>query len=106
MTTSLVIIGAVVVVVLVVIAVVWLVRVFRRSESSYTPRGEELVGVEATVVSQIPVNGMGQIRLSLHGQLITLNARARTEIGAGERVWISARLSPTAVEVSPVTAPE
>lgn len=105
MTTSLLVIGAVVLVV-VVMAVVWLTRVFRRSESSYTPRGEELVGVEATVVSPIPPDGMGQIRLSLHGQLITLNARARTEFGAGERVWISARLSPTAVEVSPVSAPE
>lgn len=106
MRTSLLVIGAVVLVVVVVIAVVWLTRVFRRSESSYTPRGEELVGVEATVVSQIPLDGMGQVRLSLHGQLITLNARARIELGAGERVWISARLSPTAVEVSPVNAPE
>ncbi|AXE38587.1 NfeD family protein [Acidipropionibacterium virtanenii] len=84
----------------------WLTRALTRSGSSYTPSGSELVGAEAHVISPIPADGMGQIRLSTHGHLLTLNARSQIPVSAGERVWISGRLSPTAVEVSPVSAGE
>ncbi|AFV89853.1 hypothetical protein PACID_20620 [Acidipropionibacterium acidipropionici ATCC 4875] len=84
----------------------WLTRVLKGSGSSYTPTGSELIGAEAHVISPIPQDGMGQIRLSVHGHLLTLNARSQSPVEAGERVWISRRLSPTAVEVSPVAAIE
>lgn len=84
----------------------WFTRVLKGSGSSYTPAGSQLIGAEAHVISAIPADAMGQIRLSVHGHLLTLNARCEVPVEAGQRVWISGTLSPTAVEVSPVAAVE
>lgn len=81
-----------------------LTRVLRRQGSSNTVRTDSLVGAEASVITAIPADGYGRIRLSHNGHLLTVSARAATDIAAGERVWISEVLTPTAVGVRPIDA--
>lgn len=64
-----------------------------------------LVGSEADVLAPIPADGYGQVRLSHAGHRVTLNAKSDEQIAAGERVWVSAVLSPTAVQVGRVGSP-
>lgn len=71
----------------------------RRQGGGEAPRTAALVGTEAQVITAIPADGHGQIRLRQGGHTRTLNARAAGDIAAGERVWISAVLSATSVEV-------
>ena len=61
-------------------------------------------GAEALVITAIPENGYGQIRLRYGGHTHTLNAKGPVELDAGTRVWISGVLSATSVEVRPVDA--
>ena len=79
-------------------------RLTRRQGSSNTVRTDSLVGAEASVITAIPADGYGRIRLSHNGHLLTVSARATTDIAAGERVWISEVLTPTAVGVRPIDA--
>jgi len=81
-----------------------LTRALRHQGSSNTVRTDSLVGSEASVITAIPANGYGQIRLSHNGHLVTISARCDTAIEAGSRVWISEVLTPTAVGVHPIDA--
>ncbi|WP_316669362.1 hypothetical protein [uncultured Propionibacterium sp.] len=81
-----------------------LTRVLRHQGSSNTVRTDSLVGSEASVITAIPADGYGQVRLSHNGHLVTISACSTTAIGAGERVWISEVLTPTAVGVEPIDA--
>lgn len=81
-----------------------LTRLLRRQGSDIAPSTHSLVGVEALVITAVPENGYGQVRLRHGGHTYTLNAKAPITLDAGSRVWISGVLSATSVEVRPVDA--
>ena len=79
-----------------------LTGLLRRQGSGAAPRTNSLIGVEALVITAIPDDGYGQVRLRQDGHTHTLNAKAPVALDAGTRVWISGVLSATSVEVMPV----
>ncbi len=81
-----------------------LTSLLRRQGSDQAPSTATLIGAEAQVITAIPENGYGQVRLKYGGHTHTLNARGPVALDAGTRVWISGVLSATSVEVLPVDA--
>lgn len=84
----------------------WLTRALKRQGATGSLRTHDLIGREAAVISPIPAEGYGQIRLSHAGHTMTLNARAAFPLDARTRVWVSQVISATAVEVSPIDPPD
>jgi hypothetical protein len=66
-------------------------------------RAGDLVGHTATVVTRIPDGGIGEVSLSVRGQLQKLGARSTVAISAGSRVTVTAVTSPTSVVVEPTS---
>jgi hypothetical protein len=56
--------------------------------------------VFGTVVSSIPDNGFGQVRLPVAGSSVQLSARADEPLDAGTSVYVCEVLSGTAVVVT------
>jgi membrane protein implicated in regulation of membrane protease activity len=63
-------------------------------------RTGELTGRAATVVSEIPADGYGEVTMVVSGHITRLNARAAEPLAIGTPVTITAVLSPTAVHVA------
>ncbi len=81
-----------------------LTRWLKRSESSSTFRSRSMIGTSARVITDIPAGGFGEVRLLGSGQSRKRTARSTVPIKAGTEVWVSAIVSPTAVEVTPSRA--
>lgn len=81
-----------------------LTRLLRRQGADAAPSTNALIGVEALVITAVPEDGYGQVRLRHGGHTYTLNAKAPVALDAGARVWVSGVLSATSVEVLPVDA--
>ncbi len=96
----------------------WATRFLMRSSEEGAVRTADLVGSMASVVTDIPADGFGQINVVVDGHITRLSARAaatasapavnelqmygpaeRVGLVSGSRVRISKVLSPTAVEV-------
>ncbi|MFF2522623.1 hypothetical protein [Streptomyces liangshanensis] len=77
-------------------------RALMRSETTATPRGDDLLGTSGTVVTPIPASGYGEVLLRLGGQPVKFAAKSREPVGYGAEVWVEATLSSTAVSVRPV----
>ena len=80
----------------------WLTRLVRDGGSDGTPGADDLLGREGTVVSAIPVDGFGTVRVQVGGHVVRLNARSDQGAEAGTVVHVTGVLSPTAVTVAPV----
>ncbi|MCW2794013.1 MAG: hypothetical protein JWO76_3111 [Nocardioides sp.] len=80
----------------------WLTRLLRGGGSDDTPSTDDTLGRDATVVTGIPADGFGVVRVQLGGHVLRLNARADRPIEAGTDVHVTGVLSPTAVTVAPV----
>lgn len=80
----------------------WLTRLVRDGGSDGTPAAEDALGREGTVLTGIPADGFGTVRVLLGGHVVRLNARAERPIEAGTDIHVTAILSPTAVSVAPV----
>ncbi|WP_340539045.1 NfeD family protein [Nocardioides sp. GXZ039] len=80
----------------------WLTRLVRGGSTDHTPSSDDLIGHEGTVVSAVPDDGFGSVRIYLGGHTITMNARAETALEAGTRVHVTGVVSPTALRVAPV----
>lgn len=80
----------------------WLTRLVRGGGSDDTPESQDAVGREATVLTGIPTDGFGVVRVQLGGHVVRLNARADRAIEVGTAVHVTGVLSPTAVSVAPV----
>ncbi|MFV0407749.1 MAG: hypothetical protein ACK5LN_13175 [Propioniciclava sp.] len=78
-----------------------LTQVLRRQGSGEAPSTETLVGREARVITAIPSDGYGQVRLTDGAHTRTLNAKSPVALESGARVWVSGVLTPTSVEVRP-----
>ena len=80
-----------------------LTRTLKRGENAASFRSDSMIGYPALVITAIPEGGFGEIRISVGGHVRKLGARASQQIEAGQEVWVSAIVSPTAVEVTPTT---
>lgn len=81
-----------------------LTHILRRQGTDVAPNTASLIGTEAQVITAIPEGGYGQVRLRSGGHTHTLNAKGPVQLDAGTRVWVSAVLSATSVEVLPIDA--
>lgn len=79
----------------------WLTRIVRGGGSDDTPVTADALGRDATVLTGIPDQGFGVVRVRLGGHPIQLNARAAKPIPVGIEVHVTQVLSPTAVVVEP-----
>ncbi|GGJ34078.1 hypothetical protein [Streptomyces brasiliensis] len=79
-------------------------RTLMRGESGQAPRGDDLIGLPASVVTAIPAGGYGEVLLQLAGQPVKFAARSQSPepVARGAEVWVDQALSHTAVSVRPV----
>lgn len=82
----------------------WLTRMLRSGHTDGTPSNEATIGLDAVVITAIPVNGFGVVRVVLGGHTVTYNARSfddNVAIESDTPVHVTGVLSPTAVTVAP-----
>lgn len=79
----------------------WLTRRLRAGEDAATFRSDSMIGHPARVITPIPADGYGEIHVTVGGHVRKVSARSARPVAAGTEVWVSAVLSPTAVEVTP-----
>jgi membrane protein implicated in regulation of membrane protease activity len=80
----------------------WLTRLLRTGDEGHAVATESTVGFEGDVVTGVPADGFGVVRVVVGGHTLRLNARAERPLEAGTRVHVTGVLSPTAVTVAPV----
>jgi membrane-bound ClpP family serine protease len=71
----------------------------RRMSTDATPVRDDLIGLIGTVVTPVPVNGYGEVRVMLGGQPVKLNASAAAGIPTGAQVFVITAPSETSVFV-------
>jgi membrane protein implicated in regulation of membrane protease activity len=81
-----------------------LARIATRMRTDATPTRTDLVGRLGVVVTPIPEQGYGEVRVSLGGQPVKLNARAEKAIGLGTKVFVIEAPSDTSVVVEETSA--
>ena len=85
--------------------VVALARAAGRMRTDATPTRSDLVGRLGVIVTPIPVQGYGEVRISIGGQPVKLNARADRPVALGAKVFVIEAPTDTSVvveETSPV----
>lgn len=83
----------------------WLTKLVKDGPSDGTVTINDTVGQAGKVVTAIPGDGYGVVRILVGGHTLTYNARANTAIEAGDDVNVIGVISPTAVNVSSVWKP-
>ncbi|MEZ5087499.1 MAG: NfeD family protein [Tessaracoccus sp.] len=78
-----------------------LTRFLRKDESAASFKTSSMIGHPGIVITDIPEEGYGEIRVSVAGHVRKLTARASAPMVAGTEVWVAEVLSPTAVAVEP-----
>ncbi|CAI9408284.1 NfeD family protein [Aestuariimicrobium sp. T2.26MG-19.2B] len=76
-----------------------LTRALDRNDPTASLNTSSLVGLNATVISDIPSSGFGEVRVNAAGHPLKLNARADGPLPRGTQVWVAGVVSATAVEV-------
>lgn len=74
-------------------------RAARNMRTDATPTRDHLVGAIGLVVTPVPADGYGEVRVRLAGQPVKLNARADHPIPVGARIFVVEALSETSVHV-------
>lgn len=77
-------------------------RIAERMHTDATPVRDDLVGALGVVVTPIPQQGYGQVRVTLGGQPVKLNATAGAPIPLGVEVFVISAPSETSVFVEQV----
>jgi membrane protein implicated in regulation of membrane protease activity len=67
-------------------------------------RSSDMTGLNGTVITRIPEEGLGEVSVSFHGQLMKMSARSSSAVSAGTPVTITAVISPSSVVVEPITS--
>jgi membrane-bound ClpP family serine protease len=80
----------------------WLTKLVKDGGSDATLTADDALGRSGRVISAIPAEGFGAVRLMIGGHSVQLNARAETPLDPGAEVHVTRILSPTAVLVAPV----
>ena len=81
-----------------------LARMASRMRTDGTPTRSDLVGRLGVIVTPIPAQGYGEVRVSIGGQPMKLNARSDKAVALGARVFVIEAPSDTSVVVEE-TAP-
>jgi membrane protein implicated in regulation of membrane protease activity len=84
-------------------------RAMRNMSTDPTPTRQDLVGCVGVVVTRIPADGYGEVRVRLAGAPVKLNARADKPVPAGTQVFVIAAPSDTSVvveETRPLAEPD
>ncbi|QIK72768.1 hypothetical protein G7070_11410 [Propioniciclava coleopterorum] len=100
-STAIAVVVGLVVGALAALGAVKLTRALRRDDSA-SFRVDTLVGHPAYVITAIPADGYGEVRLNVGGHVRKYAARCAQPVAEGSEVWVSAVVSPTAVAVTPV----
>lgn len=66
-------------------------------------RSSDMTGLRGTVITRIPEEGLGEVSVSFHGQLMKLSARSATAVSAGTPVTVTSVISPSSVVVEPIS---
>lgn len=77
-------------------------RAVRRMRTDATPTRSDLLGTIGVVVTPIPAQGYGEVRITLGGQPVKLNARSDQPLPLGTRVFVIQAPSETSVLVEQV----
>lgn len=80
----------------------WLTRLVRDSTSDATLTTDDTIGRDGRVLSEIPVDGYGTVRILVGGHTVQLNARSPLPLPVGTAVHVTEVLSPSAVTVAPI----
>jgi membrane-bound ClpP family serine protease len=80
----------------------WLTRLVKDGGSDATLTPEDALGRSGRVITSIPTDGYGTVRLMIGGHSVQLNAKAEAPVEPGTEVHVTEILSPTAVLVAPV----
>jgi membrane protein implicated in regulation of membrane protease activity len=79
----------------------WFTRLVRSGGSDDPVQVSDTVGLDATVLTDIPEGGFGVVRVRVGGHTLQLNARAETAVPVGTDAHVTGVVSPTAVTVAP-----
>src|SRR5690606_23593024 len=79
-----------------------IVRAATTMHTDATPERNDLIGLTGVVVTPIPASGYGEVRVTLGGQPVKLNATADSPIPLATQVFVIAAPSETSVVVEPV----
>ena len=79
-----------------------IVRAATTMHTDATPERNDLIGLTGVVVTPIPASGYGEVRVTLGGQPVKLNATADSPIPLATQVFVIAAPSDTSVVVEPV----
>ncbi|MEV4662562.1 hypothetical protein AB0J85_11480 [Micromonospora echinofusca] len=74
-------------------------RAARDMRTDPTPTRHHLVGTLGLVVTPVPADGYGEVRVRVAGQPVKLNARADRPIPVGAQIFVVEALSETSVHV-------
>jgi membrane protein implicated in regulation of membrane protease activity len=80
----------------------WLTKLVKDGGSDATLTPEDALGRSGRVITAIPADGFGAVRMLIGGHSVQLNAKAEKPIEPGTEVHVTQILSPTAVLVAPV----
>lgn len=80
-----------------------LARMASRMRTDATPTRTDLVGHLGVVVTPIPVPGYGEVRITIGGQPVKLNAKSDQPVALGARVFVVEAPSDTSVVVEETT---
>lgn len=81
------------------IGTVALARAAGRMRTDATPTRTDLIGRIGVVVTPIPQHGYGEVRISMGGQPVKLNAKSDKPVALGARVFVVEAPSDTSVVV-------
>lgn len=80
-----------------------LMRAAMDMNTDKTPESGDLVGATGVVVSPVPADGLGAVRLSVAGQQMKFNARSAEPLALGTRVLVIEVPTSTSVLVEPTS---
>lgn len=98
------VIAGVVVAIPAAIGTVALARAASRMRTDATPTRMDVVGRLGVVVTPIPAQGYGEVRITLGGQPVKLNAKSDKPIALGAHVFVIEAPTETSVVVEETTA--
>jgi membrane protein implicated in regulation of membrane protease activity len=81
-----------------------LARAAGRMRTDATPTRNDLVGRLGVVVTSIPAEGYGEVRITIGGQPVKLNARSDKAVAMGARIFVVEAPTDTSVVVEETTA--
>lgn len=80
----------------------WLTRLIRDGGSDAAIESSDLLGHSGRVVTAVPADGLGTVRVIVGGHSVRRNARCEVPLEPGTEVHVTGVLSPTAVSVAPM----